>query len=134
MSKKSLIDAICGDSSFESLSVGKLGNKKESLYRAELFADCTTKEDVKSVRNQIRKELDIHRNNFIVSVKSKKADWIESTVTNFLAFYAKTYNRNDFTVESVCDVKKKLSAFGGQNWINQVTKLLDFAKEWTINE
>lgn len=122
------LKSVFADTELQEQKVGKVSASRENLYNPQIFADCMTKDDVKGVRKNVRKNLDIHLHNFLVSAKAKSQNMMIETLNEFVDFYKKTYNRHDFSVSSICDVKKKQSSFGGETWLKNATKLLDTTK------
>lgn len=79
------------------LSTAK-GMRKENIYRKEVFADCLTDREKKSMRRKIRNILE----SFISSLlRSKNVVTTKAITKDFLVFYKEIYSLNDFSIESL---------------------------------
>ena len=106
-------------------------SQKSSIYNPEIFSGCITKAQFTKVRNRVRKELDNHISNFISCAKSGHKSLAIEVIKDFLKFYEKTYNTQDFTIGSiVSNPEKKENGNNGAMWVDSAKSLLDCAKEF----
>lgn len=80
-----------------------LGTKKASIYKNEIFADCTDKEK-KSLRKKLRNMLFSCATSLIAEKDAKKKNEL---VNAFNAFYKDCYVNNDYSLQSVCNENLK---------------------------
>ena len=72
------------------------GNKKESIYKNSIFADCQDKDEKKQRRKKIRNLAE----NFCKAILQSPNN--EQLKKDFLEFYKQCYLINDFSVNSIC--------------------------------
>lgn len=80
-----------------------LGTKKASIYKEEIFSECSDKEK-KSLRKKLR--------NTLYSLCSSLIDEKEETkkkklISSFNEFYKQVYIINDYSLQSVCNENLK---------------------------
>lgn len=80
-----------------------LGTKKATIYKTDIFIDCTEKEK-KSLRKKLR--------NTLYSLCSSLIDEKDETKKNkliksFNDFYKSVYDVNDYTLQSICNENLK---------------------------
>lgn len=80
-----------------------LGTKKASIYKDEIFSECSDKEK-KSLRKKLR--------NILYSLCSSLIDEKEETkkkklISSFNEFYKQVYIINDYSLQSVCNENLK---------------------------
>ena len=76
-----------------------LGTKKSSIYKEDLFENCTDKEK-KSLRKKFRNML--YSNSKALINESNKENK-EKLIKAFNDFYASAYKLNDYSLQSVCN-------------------------------
>lgn len=97
------------------------GGRKTSIYKEELFADCTDKE-----KKRLRKKLRDNLQALADSVKSTQNEQDKKQLINaFIDFYKSAFVINDFSLSSVCS--ENMQADKKKNLQN----LLDLAKKYT---
>lgn len=80
-----------------------LGTKKASIYKVEIFADCTDKEK-KSLRKKLRNMLFSCASSLINEENKEKQ---KELIKAFNDFYKDCYVCNDYTLQSVCNENLK---------------------------
>lgn len=80
-----------------------LGTKKASIYKNEIFADCTDKEK-KSLRKKLRNMLFSCATSLVAEKNTEKQ---KELIKAFNAFYKDCYANNDYTLQSVCNENLK---------------------------
>nr|DAV61535.1 MAG TPA: hypothetical protein [Caudoviricetes sp.] len=80
-----------------------LGTKKASLYKVDIFADCTDKEK-KSLRKKLRNMLFSCATSLVAEKDATKK---QELVKAFNAFYQDCYVNNDYSLQSVCNENLK---------------------------
>ena len=81
-----------------------LGTKKASIYKNEIFADCTDKEK-KSLRKKLRNMLFSCATSLVAEKDATKKNEL---VNAFNAFYKDCYANNDYSLQSVCNENLKV--------------------------
>lgn len=79
----------------EGLLKSNLGNRQKTLYKENIFENCTEKEQ-KSIRRKIRKVVLSFADN-IQSKENKKL------INAFNEFYKETFICNDYSLHSICN-------------------------------
>lgn len=85
------------------------GMKKENIYKKDIFADCFTDKEKKTMRRKLRNLLD----NFVSSIlRCKDTTQLKKLCVEFNKFYLGFYNVNDYSLLSICsnntdEVKKE---------------------------
>lgn len=92
----------------KSLLVSSQGSKKENIYKKDIFADCITDRDKKTVRRKLRNILD----NYVKSILlCKDAAKLKKLCLDFDKYYKGVYNINDYSLQSIAsnniDANKK---------------------------
>lgn len=92
----------------KSLLVSNQGSKKENIYKKDIFADCITDRDKKTVRRKLRNILD----NYVKSILlCKDAAKLKKLCLDFDKYYKGVYNINDYSLQSIAsnniDASKK---------------------------
>lgn len=80
-----------------------LGTKKASIYKNEIFDDCTDKEK-KSLRKKLRNMLFSCATSL---VNEKNAEKKNALIKAFNEFYKDCYANNDYSLQSVCNENLK---------------------------
>ena len=80
-----------------------LGTKKASIYKNEIFDDCTDKEK-KSLRKKLRNMLFSCATSL---VNEKNAEKKNALIKAFNEFYKECYVNNDYSLQSVCNENLK---------------------------
>jgi len=75
-----------------------LGTKKSSIYKDEIFADCSEKEK-KSLRKKFRNMLF----SAAKSLQTEKGENQKKLIKSFNDLYFAAYKLNDYTLQSVCN-------------------------------
>lgn len=82
----------------KSLLVSNQGSKKENIYKRDIFADCITDRDKKTVRRKLRNILD----NYVKSILTcKDSAKLKKLCIDFNTYYKGVYNVNDFSLQSI---------------------------------
>lgn len=82
----------------KSLLVSNQGNKKENIYKKDIFADCITDRDKKTVRRKLRNILD----NYVKSILTcKDSAKLKKLCIDFNTYYLGVYNVNDYSLQSI---------------------------------
>lgn len=82
----------------KSLLVSNQGSKKENIYKKDIFADCITDRDKKTVRRKLRNILD----NYVKSILiCKDAAKLKKLCLDFDKYYKGVYNINDYSLQSI---------------------------------
>ena len=76
-----------------------LSTKKSSIYKEELFSNCSEKEK-KSLRKKLRNTIFAAAKAITNEVNKEKQ---QKLVNAFVDFYKSTYKVNDFSLASVCN-------------------------------
>ena len=76
-----------------------LGTKKSTIYKEEIFADCTEKQK-KSLRKKFRNMLFSLAKALKNETNKEKQ---KQLVDAFNEFYAEVYKVNDYTLQSICN-------------------------------
>lgn len=75
------------------------GMKKENIYKKDIFADCFTDREKKTMRRKLRNLLD----NFVSSIlRCKDTTQLKKLCVEFNKFYLGVYNVNDYSLLSIC--------------------------------
>lgn len=90
----------------ESLLVSNLGNKKETLYKEELFAELSDK-DKKKARKKIRNYVHAIFESLLQAEKENKKTNISKLAKEFSEFYKETYKVTDYSFASVASENTK---------------------------
>lgn len=80
-----------------------LGTKRTSIYKIEIFEDCTDKEK-KSLRKKLRNML-FSCASSLINEKNKEKQ--QELIKAFNDFYKDCYACNDYTLQSVCNENLK---------------------------
>lgn len=80
-----------------------LGTKKASIYKNEIFTDCTDKEK-KSLRKKLRNMLFSCATSLVAEKDNNKK---QELIKAFNAFYKDCYENNDYSLQSVCNENLK---------------------------
>lgn len=80
-----------------------LGTKKVSIYKNEIFAECTDKEK-KSLRKKLRNMLFSCATSLVNEKDEKKK---KELIKAFNEFYEECYVNNDYSLQSVCNENLK---------------------------
>lgn len=80
-----------------------LGTKKASIYKNEIFAECTDKEK-KSLRKKLRNMLFSCATSLVNEKDEKKK---KELIKAFNEFYKECYVNNDYSLQSVCNENLK---------------------------
>lgn len=82
----------------KSLLVSNQGSKKENIYKKDIFADCITDRDKKTVRRKLRNILD----NYVKSILTcKDSAKLKKLCIDFNTYYKGVYNINDYSLQSI---------------------------------
>lgn len=76
-----------------------LSTKKSTVYKENLFENCTEKEK-KSLRKKFRNTIFAGAKSIIAETNKEKQ---QKLVNAFIDFYKSTYKVNDFTLSSICN-------------------------------
>ena len=76
-----------------------LGTKKSSIYKEDLFENCTDKEK-KSLRKKFRNML---YSNAKALINESNKENKEKLIKSFNDFYLSAYKTNDYSLQSVCN-------------------------------
>lgn len=80
-----------------------LGTKKASIYKVEIFEDCTDKEK-KSLRKKLRNMLFSCATSLVNEKDTNKKNEL---IKAFNSFYSDCYACNDYSLQSVCNENLK---------------------------
>lgn len=80
-----------------------LGTKKASIYKVDIFDNCTDKEK-KSLRKKLRNMLFSCATSLVNEKDAKKKNEL---VNAFNAFYKDCYVNNDYSLQSICNENLK---------------------------
>lgn len=80
-----------------------LGTKKATIYKTDIFMDCTEKER-KSLRKKLRNTL-YSLCSSLISEKDKEKQ--NKLIKSFNDFYKSVYAVNDYTLQSICNENLK---------------------------
>ncbi|MEG1415881.1 MAG: hypothetical protein RSC49_04670 [Clostridium sp.] len=104
----------------KSLLVSNSGQRKENIYKKDIFADCITDRDKKTRRRKLRNILESFISSFILTKEEAK---LKKLSLSFDAYYKATYVTNDYSLESLIsantDAAKK----------DNLSKMLEIAKK-----
>lgn len=105
----------------KSLLVSNSGQRKENIYKKDIFADCITDRDKKTRRRKLRNILDSFISSFILTKEEEK---LKKLSLSFDAYYKATYTTNDYTLDSI--ISANTDAAKKEN----VNKMLSIAKNY----
>ena len=109
----------------KSLLVSNSGQRKENIYKKDIFSDCITDRDKKTRRRKLRNILESFISSFILTKEEAK---LKKLALSFDAYYKATYITNDYSLESLIsantDVAKK----------ENLSKMLEIAKKNLLKE
>lgn len=82
----------------KSLLVSNQGSKKENIYKKDIFADCITDRDKKTIRRKLRNILDNYVKSILICKDSAK---LKKLCLDFDKYYKGVYNINDYSLQSI---------------------------------
>jgi hypothetical protein len=88
------------------LLISNKGQSKESIYKANLFAEMTDKEK-KTYRRKIRNLIDNFCDSFLKYNEQNKKQEIEKLVIEFDSIYKNIFVKNDYSFDSVSSENSK---------------------------
>lgn len=81
-----------------SLFVSNSGMRKENIYKKDVFSNCLTDRDKKTIRRKIRNIIE----NFMKSILTQKDPVkLKKLCEQFDIFYKATYQNNDYSFDSL---------------------------------
>lgn len=104
----------------KSLLVSNSGQRKENIYKKDIFADCITDRDKKTRRRKLRNILESFISSFILTKEEAK---LKKLALSFDAYYKATYVTNDYSLESL--ISANTDAAKKEN----LSKMLEIAKK-----
>ena len=104
----------------KSLLVSNSGQRKENIYKKDIFADCISDRDKKTRRRKLRNIIDSFLSSFLTT---KEVSKLEKLATSFDSYYRSTYTLNDYSLESI--VSSNTDAVKKDNLL----KMLDICKK-----
>lgn len=82
----------------KSLLISSQGSKRENIYKKDIFSDCITDRDKKTVRRKLRNILD----NYVKSILTcKDSTKLKKLCSDFNTYYQGVYNINDYSLQSI---------------------------------
>ena len=95
----------------KSLFVTVSGMNKENVYKLEVFKDCITDRDKKTIRRKLRNILENFISSFLKYSELKDTNKIKALKKEFDGYYKQVYRLNDYSLNSFIsnntDIKKK---------------------------
>lgn len=95
----------------KNLLVSVSGMSKETVYRNEIFKDCITDRDKKTIRRKLRNILDNFASSFIRYYEINDKNKINALKKEFDYYYKSVYRINDYSINSLIsnntDINKK---------------------------
>ena len=82
----------------KSLLVSNSGQRKENIYKKDIFADCISDRDKKTRRRKLRNIIDSFLSSFL---SIKDVSKLEKLAISFDSYYKSTYSLNDYSLESI---------------------------------
>lgn len=82
----------------KSLLVSNQGSRKENIYKKDIFADCITDRDKKTIRRKLRNILDNYVKSILICKDSAK---LKKLCIDFNTYYLGVYNVNDYSLQSI---------------------------------
>jgi len=100
MSNLSNLDAILNSVSNEVL-VSNSGQRKESIYKKEIFKDVISDRDKKTMRRKLRNMLDAFLSSYLTYEKQVDKAQLKKCAMQFDAYYKQVYASNDYSINSI---------------------------------
>ena len=95
----------------KSLFVTISGMNKENVYKLDVFKDCITDRDKKTIRRKLRNILENFISSFLKYSELKDTNKIKALKKEFDSYYKQVYRLNDYSLNSLIsnntDIKKK---------------------------
>lgn len=97
----------------KTLFVTVSGMNKETVYKNEVFANCLTDRDKKTIRRKLRNILDNFISSFLKYAEIKESAKLKALKLEFDKYYKSVYRLNDYSLNSLIsnntDLKKRES-------------------------